>query len=1606
MPKINLPELDALSEYLTGKVPRLGMFSTLKGLIDNSPRPVMTAQEWAGYLKPGQVAMRQGVEFPLQKEELTYSKIPEFLAGFKPNEKLTREQIQGQYMAEAPNLNVRLGSNAAYAGHSRESQALDAMDPIMRAGYGDAGITSNRVDARQPKHSQYSHASRGDLDEDERNTTIPWGSRTYQEDITKSPDFGVYDAKHHFDPTEISWNRTNRVPLWGESTAAPPGGKWNDPTPAGRTMKLIEEIQSDRHQSAIKPGTWNPTPENLQKMQELANDLMTNPGPGISPMRRSFFVDILRNPTGYLGADHPILQDPRWQELQRLREASKGKVGYQTAQDAAQLQELESRPEAQDADRFLDERRNLTFNAAGEPLLNNDPAAQAQVQDVRRRIAQLKAKVPDTPFKKTQGYVGLEMRKALTDAVHSGDSSLGLVTGADQDRFYGHNLNDAQRGGQNYAYDTAYPSVLKDLARQMGLKYGPQDVILKAEVEPKPKPWPPSEMRRMIGDPRPEIADQYTIPGYIDEAIRLNANRGSWYNSDAVRNLWHRMYHQLPDEIQQSLGAPVTNPETGLDEGLEDRLHRRIDAAQVYGDELQNMKRPVRQHKYDRYGDVMEDDQGEPIETQQWQDLMRSREYQNAQFNYRQALQEAGQEIEPTFQAFKKQFGPGSGYLDQPDQGLRKKTFQNAMEISPEDAERIKAAGVPVWKTGGQVDHVRAAMHRLNFGGGGKVSMVEHITQLIENYINKLHEVSRVPPEQLTDQHLSDVRDLQQGLMDHGINPEALENQVMRQAGPQPQDTIHAEGGSIEEPDDSSLTTISRTLGKVPLIGKDLQRIGTRAAQQFYGLDKKGHVVAGGRAWTEKQGGTPMALLDEAAAAPGSIAGLVNTLKNAVYDSTMPGLNENPEVAGFIHGVGSIPTPQFSKDASERLGMLEDRITNNTGVGPPRGWRQNAEDMAGNMLTPVPMTGALKEANAARRAMEFMIPVRPSLKRLPMDSAVLGGISTAAQALEGGGGDKASSASHSGYPPEDPTIGHDIQDELGEGAYQRYLHPGGDFATDMGVYDRKAEGGQPEQPMQPEAPTEDSLLNDMLQRRVLMRQSAPALPMNLPSLQSAEGGKVGLAEQLMQLVAKLTGGSGGERLEARVPPPAASLPAATSADAAHASNIMSRDWSKGMQPSDIFQKFREQNPDMASHADDIEGRNWTSIYDEGVPMPLPKARGGSFPTGGRVEGNVDPSSADWHDIRRRLAILQNPVIQGKPPGIIPPLPKALSSEEAVNAVQRQQALDSFNRMMGHDLAQESNVDQEQLGPMHFSSNDTELLDLLKAKLLGQAGKVGARTPYQAGVTDKQMAEAETPSATDTGGMAEGGTTRRGFLTGLAALVAGGAAKMNSEKLAELEKTILGAPKEEASQMTKSKPYQGGDGPVESTIEGSHRRYIPVITDRADSPITLADTGLNSGTILKSDYLGSNGPHHMHRVLVEAPADELLDHHLATVDGDLELAHGVTLQGSHSPEDMPGWERWSERASPESHPVHQALQGAKDEIFGAGENNINWERVGHHLDAIPDSPMKRSLDAELENLRDLEMSGEELDSGSVMAAHQALDDLAAEHGTPIARHPNP
>ena len=172
------------------------------------------------------------------------------------------------------------------------------------------------------------------------------------------------------------------------------------------------------------------------------------------------------------------------------RKAATPRVGYRSPDDP-DPNALEQRITE------LRRKRILSLDEYGNINQERDPESESQAQILSKELARLNNMIPDTPFKGTQGYVGLEMRKALNDAVQAGDTGLGLATGNDQNAFYGRQFNPSQTKGQNYNYNVSYPPVLKKLARQYGADFGPMDVKLLAP-EPDSRNWPPRPLRTMV----------------------------------------------------------------------------------------------------------------------------------------------------------------------------------------------------------------------------------------------------------------------------------------------------------------------------------------------------------------------------------------------------------------------------------------------------------------------------------------------------------------------------------------------------------------------------------------------------------------------------------------------------------------------------------------------------------------------------------------------------------------------------------------------------------------------------------------------------------------------------------------------------------------------------------------------------------------------------------------------------------------------------------------------------------------------------------------------------------------------------------------------------
>lgn len=207
---------EALATWKENKLPQEGFFSTLDELVATAPDEVMPAYMWQNYLKPGRMLDREGVKFPLKQEELNYSgisRLPE-IGGVTPDpdRKLTKEQVREWARKSRPDIASEVRTSQTYPGQ-----------PIPD--YLRAHTAQPRYDESGLRHDP----------------SIP-GS--YEESITVSPDVG--DFTSHFSPQDISWSRTTRHEVPSTRKLAPgTSAKFE-----GDSLRLIEEIQSDRHSAA------------------------------------------------------------------------------------------------------------------------------------------------------------------------------------------------------------------------------------------------------------------------------------------------------------------------------------------------------------------------------------------------------------------------------------------------------------------------------------------------------------------------------------------------------------------------------------------------------------------------------------------------------------------------------------------------------------------------------------------------------------------------------------------------------------------------------------------------------------------------------------------------------------------------------------------------------------------------------------------------------------------------------------------------------------------------------------------------------------------------------------------------------------------------------------------------------------------------------------------------------------------------------------------------------------------------------------------------------------------------------------------------------------
>lgn len=284
--KIKAPRtaMDELKEYANALAPQRGMFSTLDELVQQAPFEKGSAEQWQGFLKPGRMLKREGMEFPLKQEELDYA-------------------LQ----------NILKQSEELYPGGTTKNDILNAMRarrPEFAQTWGVPGEHPEWRDTspEETARSYETYAKYGP-DRDPRLSHQSPGSQ-YEEAITR---LGGLNHPNHFEPDAMSWARTSSHAL-----------------PSGEKMRLIEEIQSDLHHSAAEKGddkNWPDlvTPEEKTRLEELQTEISRGGDFRTDSPERVAELQPLRD------------------ERDRLIEGVKKRIprrGYRTPEDDAELSRL------------------------------------------------------------------------------------------------------------------------------------------------------------------------------------------------------------------------------------------------------------------------------------------------------------------------------------------------------------------------------------------------------------------------------------------------------------------------------------------------------------------------------------------------------------------------------------------------------------------------------------------------------------------------------------------------------------------------------------------------------------------------------------------------------------------------------------------------------------------------------------------------------------------------------------------------------------------------------------------------------------------------------------------------------------------------------------------------------------------------------------------------------------------------------------------------------------------------------------------------------------------------------------------------------------------
>lgn len=425
-----------LEQYRAGRTVQPGMFSTLDEAILDAPFEVNSGDQWLNYLKPGRMVRREGVQFPLKKEELDWAGefgIEDLLGG---TDKLTREEVRNLIRKNRAVFEIDVAKESyGDRPHHLIPQPDDAEVGPLGQAYTDTILSGNvegdkllgldRIRHIDPEYGtefggreRYHHTSPGS---------------TYEESITR-----LRGLQHtgHFGPDTLSWSRS--------TTHLLPQKSFEIGTRDPKRIRIVEEIQSDVHRRAAQKMFLDPKTGKTYESEFMVSQADLE------------LEDMIPERRGYLDFDSEFDLEDAVDELDRINK------------------ELEA---------------TSPINEAGTANIDHFKLNEEfdKMANIKER---LEARVQNAPFKNPSDYAQMELRKQLMNAVDEGDDFLGLARGKDQIERYS-NINQGQmpkksEEGMVRMYDEVYRGELDKLARRYGAVVEDVEFEVDAGTEVRP----------------------------------------------------------------------------------------------------------------------------------------------------------------------------------------------------------------------------------------------------------------------------------------------------------------------------------------------------------------------------------------------------------------------------------------------------------------------------------------------------------------------------------------------------------------------------------------------------------------------------------------------------------------------------------------------------------------------------------------------------------------------------------------------------------------------------------------------------------------------------------------------------------------------------------------------------------------------------------------------------------------------------------------------------------------------------------------------------------------------------------------------------------------